>query len=541
MRTPFRDWSIGRRLSLAFGLLSVLLSLVAVTGVYAVREQVAVRADEQRLSELRDQVKELRYLDTDVIGWQSFIFAEASVTSPAAAVEPDAVNMSGLIEVRGQVEALLSSFDVEALSGSERRTFETISEQWDTFFTVNDAWTQQLGRATSEADMKAAFLVLNDGDLDAAWSALLESTEELAASVDQRTEALAAEADDQAGATRTTIVVVSVLALLLALALGIAVTRSVVRPLGRVVLAVDRVAEGDLTASPGIDQRDEVGRLAQSFDATMASLRRIVATMASSATTVAASAEEIAVTSDSIQASATETSSEATRASTAAGAVSANVETVAAGSAQMGASIQEIARSASDAADVAAEAVREAEATGMTVSQLGESSQAIGDVVKVITSIAEQTNLLALNATIEAARAGEAGKGFAVVAHEVKELAQETARATEEITQRVATIQADAAGAVGAIDQIGSIVARISASQITIAAAVEEQTLTTQEMNRNVTDAAAGSGDIARTVERVADASQVTTEGVEALHGAVAELSQMSVQLQELVASFRYE
>ena len=212
--------------------------------------------------------------------------------------------------------------------------------------------------------------------------------------------------------------------------------------------------------------------------------------MAESATTVAAAAEEIAATSNSISASAVQTSSEAQLVSAAADAVSQNVQTVAAGSEQMGASIQEIARSAHDAAGVATEAVRTAEETGVTVGKLGVSSQEIGNVVKVITSIAEQTNLLALNATIEAARAGEAGKGFAVVANEVKELAQETARATEEITQRVGAIQADAAGAVDAIGQIGTVVARISDSQTTIAAAVEEQTATTQEMNRNVADAA---------------------------------------------------
>jgi methyl-accepting chemotaxis protein len=540
MRTLLHHLSIGRRLTLAFGLLCLLLAVVAATGVHAAQQQVDLRAQQARLAQMRDDVKELRYLDADVSGWQGFIFAEAAMTTPAAAVKPDADNMSGLVADRTVVADLLDGFDEGALTDSERATYETITGQWDDFFTASDAWAKQLGAATNDAQMQAAFDILNAGDLATTWSDLLKSTQALVDSVDQRTAALDKHADAVAADAKRLIVIVAVLALLLAVGMGIAVTRSIVRPVRRFVVAVDRVAEGDLTASPEIRQRDEIGQLASSFDTTMASLRQIVTTMAGSATTVATAAEEIAATSNSISASAVQTSAEAQLVSAAADAVSQNVQTVAAGSEQMGASIQEIARSAHDAAGVATEAVRTAEETGETVGKLGISSQEIGNVVKVITSIAEQTNLLALNATIEAARAGEAGKGFAVVANEVKELAQETARATEEITQRVGAIQADAAGAVDAIGQIGVVVARISDSQTTIAAAVEEQTLTTQEMNRNVADAATGSGEIAQTVGRVADASQVTTESVQQLHGAVADLSQMSVQLQELVSTFRY-
>jgi methyl-accepting chemotaxis protein len=174
------------------------------------------------------------------------------------------------------------------------------------------------------------------------------------------------------------------------------------------------------------------------------------------------------------------------------------------------------------------------------VSKLGVSSQEIGNVVKVITSIAEQTNLLALNATIEAARAGEAGKGFAVVANEVKELAQETARATEDIARRVETIQADTSGAVEAIGQISAIITSINDYQLTIASAVEEQTATTNEMSRNVTEAATGSGEIASNIIGVASAAATTTQAVTQTLNAVDELARMAAELRTEVARFTF-
>ena len=161
------------------------------------------------------------------------------------------------------------------------------------------------------------------------------------------------------------------------------------------------------------------------------------------------------------------------------------------------------------------------------MAALGTSSQQIGEVVRVITTIAEQTNLLALNATIEAARAGEAGKGFAVVASEVKELAVETARATESIGRLVQTIQSDTAGAVGAIEHISGVIASINDYQMTIASAVEEQTATTAEMGRYVGDAATGAGEIAVNITGVSDA-------------AVGELAQMAAELRRSVAAFTY-
>ncbi|HVJ81971.1 MAG TPA: methyl-accepting chemotaxis protein, partial [Planctomycetia bacterium] len=220
--------------------------------------------------------------------------------------------------------------------------------------------------------------------------------------------------------------------------------------------------------------------------------------------------------------------------------VSGNVSTVAAGAEQMGASIKEIAKNAAEAAKVGSAAVRVAETTNDTIGKLGESSAEIGNVVKVITSIAQQTNLLALNATIEAARAGEAGKGFAVVANEVKELAKQTAKATEDIGHKIETIQSDTAGAVRAIGEIGRIIGQINDIQNAIAGAVEEQTATTGEINRNISEAARGSEEIARNVAGVAVAAQGATEGAADTQRASGELSRLAESLQSLVSRFKY-
>jgi methyl-accepting chemotaxis protein len=182
-----------------------------------------------------------------------------------------------------------------------------------------------------------------------------------------------------------------------------------------------------------------------------------------------------------------------------------------------------------------------ADTTNATVQKLGESSAEIGKVIKVITSIAEQTNMLALNATIEAARAGEAGKGFAVVANEVKELAKETAHATDDISRMIEAIQADTKGAVDAIQQIGAVINQINDISNTIASAVEEQTATTHEISRNVVEAAKGSGEIAQNITAVAQAAETTTEGAGNSQKAATDLARMAAELQKLVAQFDYE
>jgi methyl-accepting chemotaxis protein len=261
---------------------------------------------------------------------------------------------------------------------------------------------------------------------------------------------------------------------------------------------------------------------------------------AQNASALSASSEELTAVSQQMAGNAEETATQANVVAAASEQVSKNVTSVASASEQMQTSIREIAKNANESARVAKNAVSVAQTTNETVKKLGESSQEIGNVIKVITSIAQQTNLLALNATIEAARAGEAGKGFAVVANEVKELAKQTAKATGEISQKIEAIQVDTKGAVQAIEEIGVIINQINGISNSIAAAVEEQTVTTNEIGRSVSEAALGVGDIAKNISGVAMAAKNTTQGAVDTQKAAHELTAMAARLQQVVAKFTF-
>jgi len=307
-----------------------------------------------------------------------------------------------------------------------------------------------------------------------------------------------------------------------------------------VLAQAEAIAAGDLTRDEmKIRSEDELGDLANAINKMSGSLKRMILAITENAVQVASASEELNTTSQQITANSEETSTQADVVSKAAQQVSQNLQTVAAGAEEMGISIKEIAKNASEAAKVATSAVKVAETATATVSKLGESSTEIGQVIKVITSIAQQTNLLALNATIEAARAGEAGKGFAVVANEVKELAKETAKATEDISRKIEAIQTDTKAAVDAIASISGVINQINDISSTIATAVEQQNATTNEMSRNVSEAAHVSGEITSNITGVAEAAQSTTRGATDTQKASQQLVETSTQLRRLVEQFK--
>jgi methyl-accepting chemotaxis protein len=264
-------------------------------------------------------------------------------------------------------------------------------------------------------------------------------------------------------------------------------------------------------------------------------IRKITGSLAELSKGLDSASRKLTDVSQQMSANAEETSSQAMVVSSSSLQVNQSVQTVAIGTEEMSASIREISKSTSESVRVAETAVRMAESTNADVTKLGAGSEEIGEIINLITSIAEQTNLLALNAAIEAARAGEAGKGFAVVANEVKELARETAKATQDIKRKIGAIQNSTRGAIGSISEIGNIIRQISDIQNTIASAVEEQTATTNEMAKSVSEAARGSGEITNSISGVAQAAQSTANGANDTKKASEELSKMLSDLQRFV------
>jgi methyl-accepting chemotaxis protein len=321
---------------------------------------------------------------------------------------------------------------------------------------------------------------------------------------------------------------------LVLLAILLWATRSVVRPLGGIVAGMHKLASGEFNlVLPGLDRRDEIGAMAQAVEAfklkavekasheaaakeaeaqaaaaaRKAEMHRLAdgfaAAVGGIVHSVSSASAELETAAGTLTRTAEVTQELSGTVAAASEQASANVQTVASATEEMTSSVNEISRQVQESSKIAAEAVQQAQATDARINELSKAAGRIGDVVKLITAIAEQTNLLALNATIEAARAGDAGRGFAVVAAEVKQLASQTAKATDEIGTQIAGMQAATQDSVAAIQEIGGTIGRISEIASVIAAAVEEQGATTQEIARNVGEAARGTQQVASNITDV--------------------------------------
>jgi len=335
---------------------------------------------------------------------------------------------------------------------------------------------------------------------------------------------------------------VTIFAVLLCLGIAYYTAKSITHPLQETVALLRDIAEGegDLTRRVNQTTDDELGEMGKWFNTFIVKLEGLIARVAKSSQGVAGSTESLFGVSHEMGTNAEETATQANVVAAAAEQVTRNLQTVAAATEEMTASIGEISKNASAAANVAGRAVERMGAANVAMNHLGKSSAEINEVIKVINSIAQQTKLLALNATIEAARAGSAGKGFAVVANEVKELANETAQATEQISQKIQAIREGTDEAVKAIDEISAIIAQMHDISTTIASAVEEQTATTKEIARNVAEAAIGESQVTENITSVAQAAKGTSNGAQSTQAAAGVLAGMAAELQKVVAQFKY-
>ncbi|RAK26459.1 methyl-accepting chemotaxis protein [Actinoplanes lutulentus] len=455
------------------------------------------------------------------------------VSSDAAEEDEREQEITGFRDELGERWAEYTADTGSAQEEDARSRFRTAL---DAMFTVMDDELLPLSRANDTARAAAVESERFDPAFDQVGEVLNELSEiETAQATASATEAEATYRDG-----RNTLMVILVFAVL-AVGVGALVARSVSRPLVHVVGVLRRVEDGDLTVTADVRSRDETGQIGAALNATTARLREIIGgRMAQTAVSLAAAAEQLSAVSAQLQSSAGDVADRAGTATRATQDVNTGVQAIAAGAEQMSVSITEIAANAGFAAQVAQKAMAVAQRTSGQVADLGVASAEIGEVVELITTIAEQTNLLALNATIEAARAGELGKGFAVVAGEVKELSQQTAQATEQITSRIDAIQHSSASATASIEEISTVIVQISDYTTTIASAVEQQTATTAEMSRSVTDAAGNSSDVARTVAAVADVAAATADGAATTQQAATDLSRLAGDLTSIVGSFRH-
>jgi methyl-accepting chemotaxis protein len=519
--------SIRYRIVAAIMLVAVLFSFLA---VYAVTRLDSVTSQQAHLTKTTTDpfvaIAAMQHNADD-----STLNAAVVLWGPASM---RATSMPTMVSDTAAVNNQLASFDTSLLSAAGQAQFKKIVTQSSSLAKLINSL---MGQHVKVLDPGAPTITLDNASValnqrSASIQALKETVRKAELDGTKSLKANAASA-------RSLLEMLLAVFIAIGIALALWLSRLLTKPLSNAVTVIKAVADGDFTNRLEVHSKDELGAMANSLNTMLESVSGVLQSIDASAEQLADASSGMTLRNNDLADATSRVADRAHAASNQATEVGATVGEVAASTEQMTAAINEIALNAGRAAAVAANAVEVAARTRDAITRLGDSSAEVGNVVKLIESIADQTNLLALNATIEAARAGEAGKGFAVVASEVKDLSQETGRATQEIAGRIDAIQRDTSDAVTAIEEIAGIVDSINEIQGQIATAVEEQTATTSEISRSVDTVALSSEQI---FGQVAGVSQSIEETRQAMHESRADaerLAAMSAELKELLGQFQ--
>jgi methyl-accepting chemotaxis protein len=524
-----RNLKVGRKLALGFGAVEILMITL---GVFSMVQLFKVNASTLDIT----------------TNWLPKVRTVAELRFDTASYRRDTLNYLIAASKRQHYDEKTNSdlvlvandqkrYEPMISSDEERKVYGEFCNDWDKYVVVNNR-VKELAKQSKEAE--AANLLQAEGA-----KLFLAGAKVLQDDVDINDKGAAAAAKKAAAvylSSRYWVVGLLAGAVGLGLFVATSLARSISSSATKMLALIQEVASNNLAFSDiEINSRDEIGQAGIALNQMKKNLHRAIHGIARTAGRVASASKELSSTSQQISVISRETAAQANTATQVMQQVSQNLQSLSTGAGEMTSTIESISGNANEAAKVASGAVQTAQAANTTVAKLGQSSAEIGVVIKVITSIAQQTNLLALNATIEAARAGEAGKGFAVVANEVKELAKQTAKATEDIGHKITTIQTDTKGAVDAIGTISGVIDQINDISATIAAAVEEQSATTSEMTRNAGEAAKGAGEISANISGVAQAAEGTSARAQESQRAVQELAEVAAQLSKMVGQFKIE
>jgi len=537
----------------------------AVAGVVIIGLVVFTYASLVDLRNLQDEGA-TRANDASEITWH------AGMGSRVYQIIADAIINRDLSQTRADWDAIkaemeeMMAYDQEVVDTDDERRWA--SEVRTTFATLVGTVENELLPLLETTDGMTPGLRELDGEIDQLVGVIQDRYLKIKDSIqDEMVEA--DEKFDTAGAETTMIsMIVAIVAVIAIAVIAFALSRMIAAPIREMTGAMGRLADGDKEIEiPARNRNDEVGEMAaavQVFKDNMIKADQLSAeqeemkqraevekrqtmnrmadefakSVCSIVTTVSSAATELQASANSLSGTAEETSRQSTAVSAASDQASANVQTVASSAEELSASVSEIGRQVSQATEIAGMAVDNANRTNAQIENLSLAAQKISQVVELISDIAEQTNLLALNATIEAARAGEAGRGFAVVAQEVKTLAGQTAKATDEIAQHVSEVQSEVSSSVDAIKSIGGTIERINDISTAIAAAIEQQSAATDEIARNVEQAATGTKGVSTNIQDVTRAAGGTSQSAGQVLDAASELSEQSERLRSEVEQF---